>query len=66
VHESKNSFGQLTEKENKIPMYFYKAVLSPIIFDNKESIILQLEDISYLKTLEEERKISKIRQGTIQ
>lgn len=51
------------EKRNKL---LYKAVLSPIVFNNKQSIILQLEDISYLKKLQKERKVSTIRERTIQ
>lgn len=44
----------------------FKILLSQIIFNKKNSIILQLEDISYLKVLEEERKVSEVREKTIQ
>lgn len=44
----------------------YKVVLSPILFDNKPCIILQLEDISYIKSWKMERKMSQTRESTIQ
>lgn len=54
------------EREQKGEKLIYKTVMSPIVFNNKESVVLQLEDVTYIKNLEKERKVSQIRQKTIQ
>lgn len=52
--------------EPQVSNQLYKVVLSPMMLENKKGIILQLEDITFLKSLEEERRVSQTRQTTIQ
>lgn len=44
----------------------YMVVISSIIFNNKQCIILQMEDLSYVKSLKKERKLSMTREKAIQ
>jgi hypothetical protein len=61
--DTENKNDSIVAKKKK---QLYKAVLSPIIFNKKECVILQLEDISTWKNLEKEKKVSSIREKTIQ
>lgn len=54
------------DKTKKTKKSFYKAVLSPIKFNKKDGVILQLEDITAMKSLEKEKKVSRVREKTIQ